>query len=299
MADFEGVFPAIITPMTAEDEVNLGAFREVMEFNIQAGVQGFWVAGGGGESVLLSDEENTAIAEAAADQSRGRAKVIMHVGAPTTARAAAMAERAAAAGVDAICCVPPFFYPVTDEAIVEHYRVVAAAADLPLFAYNLPSSTGVDITPDLMKLIQDGVPQLAGLKHSAMDASLIRTFADMGLSCFTGSSKLMLAALMMGGVGCVDGAPCAAPERWVEIWNAYQAGDMDRAKESQVKATEAFSVTMRPGYGYPANIKALLSERLGIDCGNPRLPLLPFTPEQRAQIREDAARIGLTKIAVS
>ena len=56
----------------------------------------------------------------------------MHVGAPTTARAAAMAERAA--GVDAICCVPPFFYPVTDEAIVEHYRVVAAAADLPLFA---------------------------------------------------------------------------------------------------------------------------------------------------------------------
>ena len=150
-----------------------------------------------------------------------------------------------------------------------------------------------------MKLIQDGVPQLAGLKHSAMDASLIRTFADMGLSCFTGSSKLMLAALMMGGVGCVDGAPCAAPERWVEIWNAYQAGDMDRAKESQVKATEAFSVTMRPGYGYPANIKALLSERLGIDCGNPRLPLLPFTPEQRAQIREDAARIGLTKIAVS
>ncbi|MCI0841625.1 MAG: dihydrodipicolinate synthase family protein, partial [Chloroflexi bacterium] len=128
MADFEGLFPAIITPMSRDTgKLNEAAFREVMEFNIQAGVHGFWVAGGTGESVLLDDDENMRIAEIAADQSRGRIKNIMHVGAATTERAIALAENAARAGVEAICCVPPFFYRQTDEAIVEHYRAVAAA----------------------------------------------------------------------------------------------------------------------------------------------------------------------------
>ena len=125
MAKFEGVIPAIITPMTGDGRLNEEAFREVMEFNIRAGVHGFWIAGGTGESVLLDDDENMRISEIAADQGQGRVNNIMHVGAPTTKRAARMAEHAAASGVDAICCVPPFFYRPTDEALVEHYRVVA------------------------------------------------------------------------------------------------------------------------------------------------------------------------------
>ena len=79
MTTFRGVFPAIITPMTASGDLHEAAFREVMEFNIQAGVHGFWVAGGTGESVLLDDTENMRLAEIAADQSRGRIANIMHV----------------------------------------------------------------------------------------------------------------------------------------------------------------------------------------------------------------------------
>ncbi len=144
MADFEGILPAIITPMGTDGRFNEAAFREVVEFNIQAGVNGFWVAGGTGESVLLDDEENMQIARAAADQNRGRTNMIMHVGAATTLRAARLAENAGKAGVEAICCVPPVFYRQKDDAIVEHYRAVGTAADLPLFVYNLPGATGVD-----------------------------------------------------------------------------------------------------------------------------------------------------------
>ncbi|HCK14443.1 TPA: N-acetylneuraminate lyase, partial [Candidatus Poribacteria bacterium] len=130
--EFQGLFPAIITPMTADGELNEDAYRKVMEFNIRAGVDGFWVAGGTGESVLLDDEENCRVAGIVADQSQGRVKNIMHVGAPTTERSAKMAEHAAKVGVEAICCVPPFFYRRSDDEIVEHYRIVASAADLPL-----------------------------------------------------------------------------------------------------------------------------------------------------------------------
>ena len=296
MADFEGILPAIITPMTSDGSLNEAAFREVMEFNIQAGVNGFWVAGGTGESVLLDDEENMRIADIVADQSRGRIKNIMHVGAATTARAAKLAEHAASAGVEAICCVPPFFYRQKDEAIVEHYRVVAAAADLPLFVYNLPQATGVEITPELMKKIQDKVPQLKGLKHSALSFSNVRAFAKLGLECLIGNSMLMLPALTIGATGCVDGPPNMAPELWVDIWNAYQDGDLDRAQAAQDRASEV-TVVVRE-YGLHPTVKAVLSERLGIDCGDPRPPGLPLTAEQRVSVLAKAEELGLTRVAV-
>ncbi len=297
MTEFKGILPAIITPMTSDGDLNEAAFREVIEFNIQAGVHGFWVAGGTGESVLLDDEENMRIAEIASNQSRGRINNIMHVGAATTARAAKLAEHAAGAGVEAICCVPPFFYRQSDEAIVEHYRVVGAAADLPLFVYNLPQSTGVEVTPELMKKIQDGVPQLRGLKHSAITFGNVRAFADMGLDCLIGNSMLMLPAMTIGATGCVDGPPNMAPELWVEIWNAYEAGDLERAEAAQKRASAVTSMVRE--YGLHATVKAVLSERLGIDCGSPRAPGRALTESQRADVLRKAADLGLTRVAVA
>ncbi len=292
MQSFNGIFPAIITPMTADDRLNEDAFRQVMEFNIQAGVHGFWVAGGTGESVFLDDAENCRIAEIAADQNQGRIANIMHVGAPTTARSARLAEHAARAGVEAICCVPPFFYGQSDRGIVEHYRVVAAAADLPFFVYNLPSATGVEITPDLMAMIQERVPQLAGLKHSAPYVPYVKTFAEMGLSCLIGNSRLFLPALLIGATGCVDGPPNMAPELWVAIWRAYEAGDIPAASKAQEKASTAAEALIVASKFHGA-IKAVLSQRLGIDCGDPRLPGEPLTAEERAQLADKVVALGL------
>ena len=297
MAGFRGVYPAIITPMTADGGLNEAAFREVMEFNIQAGVQGFWIAGGTGESVLLEDEENMRIAEIAADQSRGRIENIMHVGAATTARATKLAEHAAKAGVEAICCVPPFFYTQSHEAMVEHYRAVGAAANLPLFAYNVPGFTGVEISLELMQKIQEGVPQLKGMKHSAGNFANIGAFAKMGLNCFTGNSQLMLPALTIGAAGCVDGPPNVAPEFWVEIWNAYSAGDLPRAEAAQDKASEISRLFRR--FQFHSTAKAGLTERLGIDCGAPRPPGQPLTPDQHAVFVERLNQLGIGRVPVA
>lgn len=297
MSTFRGVFPAIITPMTPEGRLNEAALREVMEFNIQAGVHGFWVAGGTGESVLLDDDENRRIAEIAVDQARGRVTNIMHVGALTTARAAQMAEHAARVGVEAICCVPPFFYKPSDAALVEHYRIVAAAANLPFLVYNLPQCTGTEITPELMQKIQERVPQLAGLKHSAVTFSYVRDFAKMGLACIIGNSALMLPALTLGATGCIDGPPNMAPEWWMAIWHAYQDGDFKGAEAAQDRATEVTNLVRQ--FGLHGTTKVVLSERLGIDCGDPRPPGLPLTTEQRQQVLRRAADLGLTRVTVN
>jgi len=297
MAGFRGVYPALITPMTAGGELNEAALREVIEFNIQAGVDGFWVAGGTGESVLLEDEENMRIAEIASDQSRGRIENIMHVGAATTARAVKLAKHAAKSGVEAICCVPPFFYRQSDEAIVEHYKAVGAAANLPLFVYNLPQATGVEVTPEMMQKIQDGVPQLKGLKHSAVTFANVRAFSTMGLQCLVGNAMLMLPALTIGASGCVDGPPNVAPELWVEIWNAYNDGDIHRAEAAQEKASQVTELVR--SIGLHAGTKAILSERLGIDCGAPRPPGQPITPGQRTMMQQRLNELGIGRAAVA
>ncbi len=293
MIRFEGLVPATITPMTEAGEVYEEGFRRVLDLNIDAGVHGFWVAGGTGESVLLDDEENRRLACIAAEQVSGRGIVIMHVGAPTTARAVALAEHAAGAGVDAICCVPPFFYRRTDDEIVEHYRVVAAAADLPLFVYNLPGMTGVEITVDLMRRIQDVVPQLIGLKHSSSIFANVHEFARMGLQCFIGSSALMLPALSVGAVGCVDGPPLMAPEVWMRIWKAHVEGDRSRAEEAQREVYDVIALARHFDGGYFGIMKAVLGHRIGLDCGDPRLPAAPLTSQQKQEVIRMAEKLGL------
>jgi dihydrodipicolinate synthase/N-acetylneuraminate lyase len=296
MPPFEGIYPAIATPMNPDGSFNETAFREIMEFNIQAGVGGFWVAGGNGESVLLSDHENMRIVTAASEVNRGRINNIMHVGAPTTARSIKLAEHAASVGAEAICCVPPFFYGQRDESIVEHYKSVAAAADLPFYVYNLPQSTGVEVTPDLMKKIADGVPQLAGLKHSSVNFANVREWGKMGLRCFIGNSMLMVPALSIGAVGCIDGPPCAAPELWVAIWEAWKAADVESAVAAQERAS-IFTEIMREA-GVHSGTKAVLSIRLGIDCGSGRLPNPPLEGSRRDEILTRVSELGVGPITV-
>lgn len=290
MSDFKGVYPAIVTPMTPSGDLNEEAFRVVYEGNVRAGAHGFWIAGGTGESVYLTEAENNRIAEIAADQNGGRVKNIMHVGAATTAQAARQAAHAAKAGVEAICAVPPFFYGVEDYAIVEYYRVVGTAADLPLFAYNLPHATGVDIGPDLMAKIQDKVPQLRGLKHSSSEFHNVAAFIDMGLDCFIGSSLLMAPALAIGAAGCIDGPLCIVPELWVDIWDAHRSGDTDATRAAQERATQFVSLSR--SIPFPAGFKALAGARFGIDCGDPRPPFPPASDEQKTSLVAKAESLG-------
>ncbi len=290
MSDFAGVYPAIITPMTPFGELNEEAFRVVYEGNVLGGAHGFWVAGGTGESVYLTEAENNRIAEIAANQNAGRVKNIMHVGAATTAQAARQAEYAAKVGVEAICAVPPFFYGVDDDAIVEYYRVVGSAAELPLFAYNLPHATGVDISPDLMAKIRDKVPQLRGLKHSSSEFHNVAAFVGMGLDCFIGSSMLMVPALAVGAVGCIDGPLCIVPELWVDIWSAHLAGDTSAALAAQKRATDF--VALSRSIPFPAGFKALAGARFGVECGDPRLPFPPASGEEKTALVARARDLG-------
>ena len=292
---FKGVVSALIPPFDSNGEINEEAYRKIVDFNIDAGISGFWVAGGTGESVLLDDDERIRLGEITVAQAKGRAKTILHVGALTTRSAARMAEGAAKAGADAVACVPPFFYTPGDKAIVEHYKTVAAAADLPLFLYNLPSCTGVEITPARAEMIAEAVPQLAGLKHSVWDLNSFQMFAEMDMAASIGISAILLPALTLGAAGTIDGFPNVFPETFVEIYDAYQKGDTKRAEAAQKKAS-SFNRLVFPGpfgVAFHSVFKTVMKERLGIDCGGARRPLLDLTAEQQQDLLTRTRKLGL------
>ncbi|MBI4306288.1 MAG: dihydrodipicolinate synthase family protein, partial [Chloroflexi bacterium] len=209
-----------------------------------------------------------------------------------TASAVQAAHAARQAGCDAICCVPPFFYRPSERSIIEHYKAVADAAGLPFFAYNLPQLTNVELTPPLVEKIQRQVPQLTGLKHSAPDFTNIRFFADMGLKVFTGSGYLTLPALTIGAIGVVDAPPSLAPSLYRELFDAWEAGDLETAMARQEETKAVVDLLVM--FGAPSHAaKVVLSERIGIDCGESRPPVNRLTADEKAAVVERAKELGL------
>ncbi|MBD47834.1 MAG: hypothetical protein CL891_01905 [Dehalococcoidia bacterium] len=291
MNSFSGVVPATITPFDSDGRFNEKSFRAIMESNIRAGVDGFWVSGGTGESVLLTENEIIKTAEISAEMCKGRAAAMVHIGSLTTYSSARMAKAAADAGVAAICCVPPFFYKPSEQAIIDHYRIIAdAAGDLPFFVYNQPKYTGVEFDATMLGRIKEAVPQIAGVKHSAPNFSNIWRFSELGIDTFTGHGSLFLPTLAAGGSGVVDGPLIVFPEIWVGIYDAYKSGDMVRAQELQGRGN--ILVGLASKYGMQSFCKVLCEERYEVECGNPRMPISSLTLEVKKQLIGEVKSYG-------
>ena len=291
--EFKGVFPANPTPVKSDGRINEKALEKIIQDNLAHGVDGFWIAGSTGEGPVMSEVQRETTARIAGETISGRGLSIMHVGAISSESAAKGARAARKYGCDAICCVPPFFFRGGDQMIIDHYKRVADASDgLPFFVYNLPQLTQVEITPDLMEKIVDAVPNVVGLKHSAMNFGDIRLFADMGLKCFSGNGTLPLPALTMGAVGTVDAPLSLAPWHYAELYDAWERGDIETAQRLQDGVLEIVNVVRM--FGAPAAVtKLILTERLGIACGRPIPPVTDLTDEQRLVVLAAARNAGL------
>jgi dihydrodipicolinate synthase/N-acetylneuraminate lyase len=293
--EFKGVFPAPPTPVTEDGSVNDAALRALLEDNMTHGCGGFWMAGSTGEGPILSEQQRDAVARIAAEVCRGRALVIMHVGAMSAASAVKAARTARQAGCAAVCCLPPLFFMSNERSIIDYYKAVAdAAGDLPFFVYNLPQLTRVETVPALMEKIMREIPTVKGLKHSAPNFSHIRVFADMGLICFSGNGAFPLPALDMGAVGTIDAPLTIAPWHYAALYQAWRSGDAARAK--QLQDTTRKYVDLVWMFNAHADVcKTVLSARLGVDCGRSIAPVIRLTEDQRREVLKAAEAIGVTR----
>ncbi len=293
MAKFGGIWPALVTPLTAEGRVDVQATEALIEALLSTGIGGLYVCGGTGEGVLLSPQVRLEMAKAAIRVVSGRVPVMVHVGAITTESAVAMAKDACAAGADALSAIPPFYYAYPFPAILQHYRAIASVADVPLYIYYIPSSTGNPMSPEQLLEVcaLDGV---AGFKYTSQDLfyfSRVMAMRDPEkTNVLSGPDELFLPCLSLGAEGAIGTTYNFMPRLYVDIRGSYLHGDVQTAQRLMTTASNIITCLFPHGV-IPAT-KALLG-MLGFPVGHGVPPMPVVEGQAAARLRTDVERAGL------
>lgn len=235
-----GVIVPLLTPFADEGE---RLDEEALEANIHwllaRGVHGFMPCGTTSEAPLLTLDERKRILEITVAAARGRAPVLAHVGAATTATTIELARHAVEVGADAVSVVTPWYYLLSEEALLLHFRRVAEAVpQIPFFLYNIPQNTNNVITRTLAERVIAHCPNVMGIKDSAGKMDSLQGFVGLRAGTFQvvcGSDTLQFAALEAGAVAGVSGNANVVPEIVVALYNAYGSGDKARAQQEQAR----------------------------------------------------------------
>lgn len=232
-SDFRGVFPAITTKMTADQEVDLAAVRADVAFQIEAGVDGIIVCGSLGEASSLTRDEKLAIGKAAIDVAAGRKPILLTIAEDSTRAAASLAAEAERIGAGGLMVLPAMRYLADDREVVAHYRAVAAASGLPIIVYNNPIAYGIDIKTAMLAEMADE-PKFVAIKESTGDTRRINeTIAAVGdrYQLLTGVDDLALESLILGCSGWIAGLVVAFPRETVAIYKLIGEGRINEALE--------------------------------------------------------------------
>lgn len=245
--DFRGIVPPIVTPLNTDGSVNHGDLARLVEHLIAAGVHGLFVMGSTGQVAYLTDADRVAIVETASRTAAGRVPVIAGAIDSSPARVAQGARAMVAAGADAIVTTAPV-YALNDETeIADHFRLVRAAIDVPLFAYDIPVRVHRKLSPGLLvQLGKEGV--IVGVKDSSGDDVSFRRLIAMNraagspLAVFTGHEVVVDAMAMIGADGAVPGLANVDAGAYVRLWEAATSGDMARAIAEQEYLNRLFEI---------------------------------------------------------
>ena len=235
-----GVLLPIITPFDDRVRVDEEMMRQLVDFHINAGVQGLFVLGSTGQGPAMTIEERKQAAAIALDQAKKRIPVVIHVGTADAWSTTDLAEHAAARGADAVAIVPPYYYSDhTEYEIIAHYKAVHKAVSLPIYIYENPKYSGISIPPGFALRMKEQVPALKGIKVAYGQGALleyVRLLPDV--SIFTGNADLF-GLVPFGLAGMINPPTSFVPELCVALFKALDSKDYLAAVEAQKRVDAA------------------------------------------------------------
>ncbi len=274
-----GILTAMVTPFDQDGALNEDAAARLMRHLLDNGSDGLVLAGTTGEGATLSDEEKCRLWELGVAEANG-APIIAGTGSNDTAHSVHLTERAAAIGVDAALVVTPYYNKPNRRGIVEHFRAVANATDLPVVVYNIPSRCVIDIPNDLLAELAQ-IPNVAAVKQAR--------YEDMqridGMDLLAGNDDVLAKVLEIGGTGGILVASHLAGREMRRMIDEPDARQEIHARLSPL--FQAMSITVNP-----IPVKTALAI-LGHDVGPFRLPMVPAAPDEEDAIRRELERQGL------
>jgi 4-hydroxy-tetrahydrodipicolinate synthase len=286
MKEIRGVLTAMATPFDETGAVDAEAARGLAAHLLEHGSHGLVVGGTTGECPTLTDEETLELLGAVRAEVGDDVLLVCGTGTNDTRHSRELTKRVAGAGADASLVVAPYYNKPNRAGLLAHFEAVAEAVpELPLVMYNIPSRVVINMPPDLLAELAQ-VDNIVAVKQANDD----ELGPIEGLAVLAGNDNTLFRVLEFGGAGGITVASHVAGDQMREMWDAAQAGDLERAAQIDAGLTplyEGLAVTTNP-----IPIKAAL-ELLGIASERMRLPLVPADAEQRATVRAALEGIGL------
>ncbi|MDQ3953294.1 MAG: 4-hydroxy-tetrahydrodipicolinate synthase [Actinomycetota bacterium] len=296
-ARFGQVITAMVTPFASDGSLDAKAARRLAGHLVDHGSEGLVVCGTTGESPTLSDAEKLEMFEAVLGEVGDRATVIAGTGSYDTRETIELTRRACELGVDAILVVTPYYSKPPQNGLLAHFRAVADASDKPLMLYDIPGRTGRRIErPTMVELAaHEAIVAVKDAVGDATETAALRADLDAaghdGFEIYSGDDPLVLPHLAAGAVGIVSVCSHLIGPRLKEMFVHWNEGRTERARSIYL-ALLPFMRTIMTLTASPIPVKTAVN-MLGLEAGDPRLPLVPATPQETAAIRAALEGQGL------
>ena len=288
---FRGAATALITPLVP-DGIDFDAFARIIDWQIEEGISALVIAGTTGEGSTLSDEEHRAAARFAVDYIAGRVPVIVGTGSNDTAYAVDLTRYCCDIGADAMLVVTPYYNKATQNGLIKMYTTIADASTKPLILYNVPSRTGVNLTPKSCAALADH-PNIAAVKEASGNISQIVELASLvgdKLDIYSGNDDQITPIHSMGGAGVISVLSNILPKKTQEICNRFFNGDIKGSAQLQCELLPLINALFSEVNPIP--VKAAMS-MMGWCENYLRLPLTEMEQDHLSVLRECMRAQGL------
>ncbi|MDQ0314799.1 4-hydroxy-tetrahydrodipicolinate synthase [Amorphus orientalis] len=289
---FQGSITALITPVR-DGAVDEKAFQDVVEWQIAEGSHGLVPVGTTGESPTLTHAEHKRVVTLCIEASAGRVPIIAGAGSNNTAEAIELARHAEEAGANALLVVTPYYNKPNQEGLYQHFKAIDAAVGIPIFIYNIPGRSVIDMSPETMARLFKDCRNIVGVKDATANmvkVSLQRELVGKDFIQLSGEDATALGFNAHGGRGCISVTANVAPKLCSEFQSACLAGDYGKALELQDRLMPLHqALFLEPN---PTGTKYALSV-LGRCANELRLPLVPVAKQTEEAIDAAMAHAGL------
>lgn len=290
---FKGCGTAIVTPFT-EDGVNFDEFKRLIEFQISNKVDSIIVCGTTGEASTMSLEERKQTIKFAVDTVNKRVPVIAGTGGNCTKAVIEFTKYCESIGVDGALIVTPYYNKTTQDGLVAHYKAIASNTKLPIILYNVPSRTGVNITPATCKKLSE-VENIVAVKEASGNLSQvaeIKSLCKDNLNIYSGNDDQITSILACGAIGVISVLSDIAPLYTHNIVENFLNGNVNKSIDDQLKAIPLIKALFSEVNPIP--VKAALN-MMGYNMGTPRLPLIEMSNNGKENLKRELINFGLLK----
>ena len=293
---FTGAGVAIVTPMNADGSINFDKLGELIDWQIAEGTDAIIICGTTGESSTMTDEEHIDTIKFAVDRVNHRVPVIAGTGSNHTDYAVGLSKKAEEVGADAILLVTPYYNKTSQKGLIVHYTTIANAVNIPIILYNVPSRTGVNITPETLRELSK-VENIVAVKEASGNISQIARVAALcgdDLDIYSGNDDQIVPIMAIGGKGVISVLSNVMPKETHEI--AQLCLD-NKYPEAQAKMNKVLEFANSNGLFCDVNpipVKEALN-LMGKEVGECRLPLVKMEEAKIEKLRAKMAELGLVK----